>query len=238
MRITASRHDMYRQFASETAQTVLDCLMNEFGDDVEMLDLNVYKHLNNDDLITADILAEYDVNGRTVIVAWDYSEDPDDPDNILIHQSEQDICNDALAKAGFKRTGPLKSCSNVAGSNIFAAEGGGSLADEFNDFEDIDDGLSETSDEDLDEDNTDAVDETDNIDQDEVSIETDNNIDGHYIAECDRCHGIFISAVNESDQAIEKITGTCPLCQKSTDQYLKWVIKAVEDPQQNSTRRF
>lgn len=68
----------------------------------------------------------------------------------------------------------------------------------------------------------------DEIDEDEVDIELDNNIDGHYIAECERCHGVFISAMLESDQSVDKITGTCPLCEKESDQYLKWIVKAVE----------
>ena len=63
--------------------------------------------------------------------------------------------------------------------------------------------------------------------EDDVSIEIDNNIVDHYIAECDRCHGIFISAMIESDQKVEKISGKCPLCEKESDQYLKWVVKSA-----------
>lgn len=73
----------------------------------------------------------------------------------------------------------------------------------------------------------DIQDQMDDIDPDDVDIEVDNNINGHYIAECERCHGIFISAMLESDQDIEKISGTCPLCEKETDQYLKWIVKSV-----------
>lgn len=72
----------------------------------------------------------------------------------------------------------------------------------------------------------DIQDAVDDIDEDTVDIETDNNIDNHYIAECDKCHGVFISAVIESDQDIEKVSGVCPLCESETDQYLKWVVKA------------
>lgn len=61
------------------------------------------------------------------------------------------------------------------------------------------------------------------------NIETDNNISGHYIVECNRCQGIFISALTESDQTVEFISGVCPLCEKESDQYIKWVIKPVED---------
>ena len=61
-----------------------------------------------------------------------------------------------------------------------------------------------------------------------VDIDTDNNIAGHYIAECNRCHGVFISALMESDQHVEFISGICPLCEKESDQYIKWVINPVE----------
>lgn len=74
----------------------------------------------------------------------------------------------------------------------------------------------------------DIQDQVDDVQEDDVNIEMDNNIDGHYIAECDSCHGVFISAVIESDQEVEKISGVCPLCEKESDQYLKWVIKSVD----------
>lgn len=67
--------------------------------------------------------------------------------------------------------------------------------------------------------------------EDGPSIDTDNNIAGHYIAECNRCHGVFISALMESDQHVEFLSGVCPLCEKESDQYIKWVIKPVEDVQ-------
>lgn len=63
------------------------------------------------------------------------------------------------------------------------------------------------------------------VDEDDVDIEIDNNITNHYIAECDKCQGVFISALKESDQEVEKISGICPLCQKRTDQYFRWIIK-------------
>lgn len=64
--------------------------------------------------------------------------------------------------------------------------------------------------------------------EDEPDIETDNNIAGHYIVECSRCHGVFISALMESDQQVEYLTGVCPLCEKESDQYIKWVVHPVE----------
>lgn len=100
--------------------------------------------------------------------------------------------------------------------------------DFLDDFDDEDaDGIMDAIDDVADnvEDLQDAIDD---IDEDEVDIAVNNNIADHYIAECDRCGGIFISAVVESDQEIDHVSGVCPLCNKETDQYLKWVIKATE----------
>lgn len=63
------------------------------------------------------------------------------------------------------------------------------------------------------------------FDEDDIDIETENNISDHFIAECEKCHGVFITAIVESDQEIEKISGTCPLCDEECDQYLKWIIR-------------
>lgn len=114
----------------------------------------------------------------------------------------------------------IKAPSSAENSRIYAARG-----------DDIDEGFVDLDNDDLYdtlEGVADAVediqDTVDDIDRDDVSIDIDNNISGHYIAECEDCHGVFISAVVESDQSVEKVTGTCPLCEKETDQYLKWVI--------------
>lgn len=105
------------------------------------------------------------------------------------------------------------------------------------DIDSVDDGFQDTLDDVADavEDIQDTVDEDK---EDEVSIEIENNIDDHYIAECEKCHGIFISATVESDQDVQKVTGECPLCGEESDQYLKWVVKkvnhSVADPTEQS----
>lgn len=101
--------------------------------------------------------------------------------------------------------------------NIFGPD-----MDELVDDDDFNDTLDDVAD--TVEDIQDAVDD---VDEDDVDIEMDNNIANHYIAECDKCHGIFISAMIESDQEVEKISGVCPLCETETDQYLKWIIHEV-----------
>lgn len=77
------------------------------------------------------------------------------------------------------------------------------------------------------EENTDevATDLGEDGEQDGSEIEVDNNIANHLIAECQNCHGIFISAMIASDQAVESINGVCPLCNKNTEQFLKWIVK-------------
>lgn len=69
---------------------------------------------------------------------------------------------------------------------------------------------------------------TDPSNEDDINIDINNNIDNHYIAECEKCHGIFISSLIASDQRVESIHGVCPLCDKESDQYLKWIVEAVE----------
>ena len=68
----------------------------------------------------------------------------------------------------------------------------------------------------------------DDMDEDDPSIEVNNNIEDHLIAECERCHGIFISAILQSDMEIDHVTGTCPLCGRESSQYLRWVVKPAE----------
>lgn len=93
------------------------------------------------------------------------------------------------------------------------------------DFEDAD-GVMDALD-DVADDVEDIQDSIDDMDSDSVDIALNNNIANHYIAECDKCQGIFISAVIESEQDIDHVSGICPMCGKETDQYLKWVIREI-----------
>lgn len=116
--------------------------------------------------------------------------------------------------------------SNMAGKRrVLAAEG--SMDDDqlLDDDESLDESLDQMSDQI--EDIQDTVEEQ--VTQDDANIEVENNIEGHYIAECEVCHGVFISPVLESEEDIIKVSGTCPLCGKESDQYLKWVIHKAEN---------
>lgn len=61
--------------------------------------------------------------------------------------------------------------------------------------------------------------------QDGTTIEIENNIFNHLIAECLNCHEIFISAMIGSDQPVESINGVCPICNKETEQVFIGIIK-------------
>ncbi len=113
-------------------------------------------------------------------------------------------------------------------------------ADEFDrdfmDFDELDsepsgDGMTDNEDplddqiDDLSDTVEDLQETLDDVDEDDIGIEVDNNIAGHFIAECERCKGIFISAVVESDQDVSSVNGICPICGKETEQILKWIIK-------------
>jgi hypothetical protein len=95
---------------------------------------------------------------------------------------------------------------------------------------DIEDSFADKLDDVVDtvEDIQDTVD-SDEVKEEEINIDIENNISGHYIAECDKCKGIFISATVQSDQAVESVTGECPLCGEETEQYLKWVVTPVTE---------
>lgn len=103
--------------------------------------------------------------------------------------------------------------------------------DDFNSFDDesfdddsqLNDHLDQMSDQ-LD----DMTDQLEEITEDDPNIMQENNIAGHYIAECENCSGIFISAITENEEKIESIHGICPICDKESDQYLKWIINDVD----------
>lgn len=84
----------------------------------------------------------------------------------------------------------------------------------------------EEQDSELEEENEDEFDV--DIEEDDIQIGSENNISDHFIAECDNCHGVFITSIEQTDEIIESISGICPLCEKESDQYLKWVIKDVD----------
>ena len=109
---------------------------------------------------------------------------------------------------------------------VFAADGDEKFEDVFVDDaeEDVSDTLEGVQDS-LD-DLQDQVDEFDDKPKDSV-LDVTNNIEDHYIAECDNCHEVFISAVVESESPIESVEGECPCCHEHSKQYLKWIVRSA-----------
>lgn len=127
----------------------------------------------------------------------------------------------------------MKTKFKVTASKVVAAEEDEIFMNpSIGEVEDVDDSFSEQLDDVADtvEDIQDVVTDDDHQEDDTI-IEVDNNIAGHYIAECDKCKNVFISATMLSDQVVESVTGICPICREESEQFLKWVIKLVEDEQ-------
>ena len=97
-------------------------------------------------------------------------------------------------------------------------------AEMIEDYDGISDNLDELSDS-----VQELQDSIDDINPDPVDIEIYNNISDHYIAECDLCQGVFITSLMESDARIDSIHGICPICNQESEQFIKWVIKSVEE---------
>ena len=115
--------------------------------------------------------------------------------------------------------------------NILAAEGDDPFDDMDFDDPELEDETDNDSLEDSIEDMSDTLDDMNDalndLEEDPIDIETHNDIENHMIAECEKCHGVFITSIIESDQEIEKVSGKCPLCDEECDQYIKWVIKEI-----------
>ena len=104
---------------------------------------------------------------------------------------------------------------------VYAADGDFDL--DMNDADNADNAFADQVD-DMADNIEDIQDSIDDVKEDDIDIDIENNITGHYIAECEKCKGIFISATVKSDQSVSSVSGVCPLCQEESEQYLKWYI--------------
>ena len=188
-----------------------------------------------DEKMTQQIHAVLKINGETKDVDFEYEINLS-PDTVYIQKPCEEIVSDIERSVKNRVSESMrisKSASSVTSSSITAAD------DDFesDDFSDETDPTDPTDSTDSLSDNIDDIADTvediqdtiDDVQEDDVNIQVENNISDHYIAECERCHGIFISSVIRTEQPLEKISGTCPLCDRQTDQYLKWVVKDVKD---------
>lgn len=104
---------------------------------------------------------------------------------------------------------------------VYAADGDFDL--DMNDADNADNAFADQVD-DMADSIEDIQDSIDDVKEDDIDIDIENNITGHYIAECEKCKGIFISATVKSDQSVSSVSGVCPLCQEESEQHLKWYI--------------
>lgn len=218
-----------QKFAEEDIDALVDILNSKYSLECDCISTDYQSGMNDDETEYLDVYATFKASGGYEFdLSWTYATDPDDHDNILMDATVEELAE--VGEARYNEAVKINSSKTVNASVAILA------ADEedefrFEDEEDVESYESGGFDDQLDsisDDIDDLKDAVDEIQEDDVNIEIDNNIDGHYIAECDRCGGIFISAVSESDQILDLIHGVCPLCDHETDQYLKWVIKAVD----------
>lgn len=182
--------------------------------------------------IIQNVKAVFIVNGKKIPLNFYYSIKTEAKE-IYINKPDDELANDLKTAAeNVSESTKIKS-DTITAAKITAADEDFE-SDEFDEsIDDVPSGEDSDSLADSIDSISDKVDDMqDTIDdaevEDDIDIDIENNIDNHYIAECERCHGIFISSVVESDQQLEKIHGTCPLCDRDTDQYLKWTVKKVE----------
>lgn len=213
------------RYAKQDISAIIKIAENKCGVKFKLKSINIddsdYSSDEEDAVIGATAIIE--CNNKQFDFYWEYLIDDD---NIYIEDEDRELALSLCNRYKNSINSSIRINASSSISPITAAD---------DDFEN--DNFEETVDDNLDDeyldelsDKVDDIEEQVNdIQQDDVNIQIENNISGHYIAECDSCHGIFISAVIESDQMIEKISGVCPLCSKETDQYLKWVIKDAEE---------
>lgn len=185
-----------------------------------------------DEKMTQQIHAVLKINGETKDVDFEYEINLS-PDTVYIQKPCEEIVSDIERSVKNRVSESMrisKYASSVTSSSITAADDDFE-SDDFSDETDPTDSTDSLSDniDDIADTVEDIQDTIDDVQEDDVNIQVENNISDHYIAECERCHGIFISSVIRTEQPLEKISGTCPLCDRQTDQYLKWVVKDVKD---------
>lgn len=216
---------MIAQIANSEFNKIKSSLINNNKLNVKIKDIS---YRNRDNVVTAT--CKYSVGGENITASIKYMNDRSD---VYSDVTLSDVYRTVLSK--YKSKSSLHKITAAEDDEAFAFEGFDDFGtddttDIDSDFGDVSDNNDFRSDFEMDED-SESEDIDINYDEDVeegVTIDTDNNIAEHYIAECNRCQGIFISAVLQSDQAVEFISGICPLCEKESDQYLKWVIKSVD----------
>ena len=190
------------EFALDDVQAAIDTInkRNKLNPPIEFIDMKHECNANTEKDGKYSIKFFADMSNAGDVFSCDYSYDVDG-ENVT-------LCDDLNKKV---YSAYCRSAKVTASTRIVAADED-AVADSLDDLSDSVDDLQ---------------DDMEEIREDDPNIEIENNIENHFIAECESCGGIFISAMLQSDQEIDHITGICPLCERETNQYLKWVIKKV-----------
>ena len=210
-------------FLNEDVEALQTALESKIGEGFTMNVTSEY--VSYEDSEALDATAECSFEGTEFEVNWTYA--CDDGENIYVDDDVEGLANSFVDRYNDAKDSTVESATRISRSSITAADDDEEDDLTVDDFMDEDEGVSDTLDN-IADNIEDIQDSVEDVQEDDVTIDVDNNISDHYIAECDNCHGIFISAVVESDQELEKISGVCPLCQKHSDQYLKWIVKSIE----------
>lgn len=190
------------EFALDDVQAAIDTInkRNKLNPPIEFIDMKHECNANTEKDGKYSIKFFADMSNAGAVFSCDYSYDVDG-ENVT-------LCDDLDKKV---YSAYCRSAKVTASTRIVAADED-AVADSLDDLSDSVDDLQ---------------DDMEEIREDDPNIEIENNIENHFIAECESCGGIFISAMLQSDQEIDHITGICPICERETNQYLKWVIKKV-----------
>lgn len=214
--------------AQDDASYILDCLRkNHKAVDVKNIKVTKVSDTSVDDEeIEYSVQIALDIDGKQSTAEFQYYLQPDgsvelsdDIDNVI-----QDVDSTVMSGQDIADLQRITAADDFDSDDFEEIQSEPMEDNMLSDDSSISDTLDDMSDQldDLQEDMSDPSVE------DDINIDINNNIDNHYIAECEKCHGIFISSMTASDQRIESIHGTCPLCDKESDQYLKWIVEAVE----------
>lgn len=233
IRVTREMMSTVKKFVVEDGLAVQDDLYNDGirlnFDNYTVLDTGV----NENSTEYVDIEFNFSTSdGFKDSIYVTYVTDPEDEEKIYVDTSVDEmrsqVEDDYKAWAASSENDSIYSSVNISAASYISAAGEDEEDFDDEDLIDDEDSISDQL-EDLSDDLEDIQDDMNDVEEDNVNIDMNNNIEGHYIAECDRCHGVFISAVSESDQVVEKISGICPLCDEESDQYLKWVIRPANN---------
>lgn len=212
-----------RAFARDDIKTAIAHVNEDLGQNLVLNDLTFETEESEDDLevsggdyssaISVTATAELHYGDRfedTIMYQWEYFIGDDD----VYFSGIPDMVDGIKAELDANVNSSITAATSVTAADGFEDDSENNFDDQLDDMADNIDDMQDTLDE---------------VTEDDPSIQVDNNITDHYIAECEKCHGVFISAVTESDQEVQSVTGVCPVCGKESEQLLKWIVRDANE---------